>query len=242
MTACSLPSWSASSSSAWRAAELMAQGVTLLDPARLDVRGEVSVGRDVLIDVNVVLEGQVVIEDDVQIGPNCLIKDSTLRRGAVIKANTHLEGAELGPDSDAGPFARLRPGSVLGARAHVGNFVELKNARLGEGGKVGHLSYLGDGEVGARSNIGAGTITCNYDGANKWRTEHGRGCFHRLQQLAGGACGYRHRGHDWRGFHHYRRSPGRHPGRRSRQAAGDRRLEAPGKDQEILIHNASSCG
>lgn len=125
-----------------RAEELMRQGVTLLDPQRLDVRGEISVGRDVLIDVNVVLEGRVVIEDDVRIGPNCVIRDSVLRRGAVIKANSHLEGAELGEGSDAGPFARLRPGSVLGARAHVGNFVELKNARLGEGSKAGHLSYL----------------------------------------------------------------------------------------------------
>ena len=160
-----------------RAEELMRQGVTLLDPQRLDVRGEISVGRDVLIDVNVVLEGRVVIEDDVHIGPNCVIRDSVLRRGAVIKANSHLEGAELGEGSDAGPFARLRPGSVLGARAHVGNFVELKNARLGEGSKAGHLSYLGDAELGANCNIGAGTITCNYDGANKFRTELGDDVF-----------------------------------------------------------------
>lgn len=160
-----------------RAEELMRQGVTLLDPQRLDVRGEISVGRDVLIDVNVVLEGRVVIEDDVRIGPNCVIRDSVLRRGAVIKANSHLEGAELGEGSDAGPFARLRPGSVLGARAHVGNFVELKNARLGEGSKAGHLSYLGDAELGANCNIGAGTITCNYDGANKFRTELGDDVF-----------------------------------------------------------------
>ena len=155
----------------YRAArQLMAQGVTLIDPARFDVRGEVTVGRDVLIDVNVILEGQVVLEDNVQIGPNCVIKNTTLRKGAVVKANSHLEGAELGEGADCGPFARLRPGSVLGAKAHVGNFVELKNAVLGEGAKAGHLSYLGDAEVGARSNIGAGTITCNYDGANKHRT------------------------------------------------------------------------
>lgn len=156
---------------------LMAQGVTLRDPARFDVRGEITVGRDVLIDINVILEGKVVIEDDVVIGPNCVIKDSTLRKGVVIKANSHIEGAILGEGSDAGPFARLRPGTVLEARAHVGNFVELKNAHLGEGAKAGHLTYLGDAEIGARTNIGAGTITCNYDGANKWKTVLGEDVF-----------------------------------------------------------------
>ncbi|UUQ67573.1 bifunctional UDP-N-acetylglucosamine diphosphorylase/glucosamine-1-phosphate N-acetyltransferase GlmU [Pseudomonas fuscovaginae UPB0736] len=159
---------------AWR---LMAQGVTLRDPARFDVRGEVTVGRDVLIDINVILEGRVVIEDDVVIGPNCVIKDSTLRKGAVLKANTHLDSAIMGEGSDAGPFARLRPGSVLGARAHVGNFVELKNAVLGNDAKAGHLAYLGDAEIGERTNIGAGTITCNYDGANKHKTVLGDDVF-----------------------------------------------------------------
>ncbi|WP_342623759.1 bifunctional UDP-N-acetylglucosamine diphosphorylase/glucosamine-1-phosphate N-acetyltransferase GlmU [Pseudomonas alkylphenolica] len=159
------------------ARRLMAQGVTLRDPARFDVRGEVTVGRDVLIDINVILEGRVVIEDDVVIGPNCVIKNSTLRKGVVVKANSHLEGAIMGEGSDAGPFARLRPGSVLEARAHVGNFVELKNAHLGEGAKAGHLTYLGDAEVGARTNIGAGTITCNYDGANKFKTILGEDVF-----------------------------------------------------------------
>jgi bifunctional UDP-N-acetylglucosamine pyrophosphorylase/glucosamine-1-phosphate N-acetyltransferase len=156
---------------------LMAQGVTLRDPARFDVRGVVTVGRDVLIDINVILEGKVVIEDDVVIGPNCVIKDSTLRKGVQIKANSHIEGAILGEGSDAGPFARLRPGTVLEARAHVGNFVELKNAHMGEGAKAGHLTYLGDAEIGARTNIGAGTITCNYDGANKWKTVLGEDVF-----------------------------------------------------------------
>ncbi|MGY2193221.1 bifunctional UDP-N-acetylglucosamine diphosphorylase/glucosamine-1-phosphate N-acetyltransferase GlmU [Pseudomonas pergaminensis] len=156
---------------------LMAQGVTLRDPARFDVRGEVTVGRDVLIDINVILEGRVVIEDDVVIGPNCVIKDSTLRKGVVIKANSHIDGAVMGEGSDAGPFARLRPGSVLGAKAHVGNFVELKNAKLDAEAKVGHLTYLGDATVGARTNIGAGTITCNYDGANKHQTTIGADVF-----------------------------------------------------------------
>lgn len=162
----------------YRAARrLMVQGVTLIDPARFDLRGEVTVGCDVSIDINVILEGQVVIEDGVQIGPNCVIKNSTLRQGAIIKANSHLEGAEVGEGADCGPFARLRPGSLLGARAHVGNFVELKNATLGEGAKAGHLSYLGDAEIGARTNIGAGTITCNYDGANKFKTVLGEDVF-----------------------------------------------------------------
>ena len=156
---------------------LMAQGVTLRDPARFDLRGEVTVGRDVLIDINVILEGKVVIEDGVEIGPNCVIRDSTLRRGAVIKANSHLEGAELGEGADCGPFARLRPGAVLGAKAHVGNFVEVKNSQLGEGAKAGHLAYLGDADIGSRTNIGAGTITCNYDGANKFRTVLGEDVF-----------------------------------------------------------------
>lgn len=159
------------------ARRLMAQGVTLMDPARFDLRGEVTVGRDVLIDINVILEGRVVIEDDVQIGPNCVIRDSILRRGAVVKASSHLEGAEVGEGADCGPFARLRPGAVLGAQAHVGNFVELKNAVMGAGAKAGHLAYLGDAEIGAGSNIGAGTITCNYDGANKHRTLIGEDVF-----------------------------------------------------------------
>ena len=159
------------------ARRLMAQGVTLRDPSRFDIRGEVSVGRDVIIDINVILEGRVVIEDDVVIGPNCVIKDSTLGKGVVIKANSHIDGAIMGEGSDAGPFARLRPGSVLEARAHVGNFVELKNAHLGEGAKAGHLTYLGDAEIGARTNIGAGTITCNYDGANKYQTTIGDDVF-----------------------------------------------------------------
>lgn len=159
------------------ARRLMAQGVTLRDPARFDLRGEVTVGRDVLIDVNVILEGSVIIEDGVEIGPNCVIRNSTLRRGSVVKANSHLEGAELGEGADCGPFARLRPGAVLADQAHVGNFVEVKNSRLGEGAKAGHLAYLGDADIGARTNIGAGTITCNYDGANKSRTVMGEDVF-----------------------------------------------------------------
>jgi len=162
----------------YRAARrLMKQGVTLADPARFDLRGTVEAGRDIYIDINVILEGHVVIEDEVEIDANCIIKDSLLRKGAKVFANSHLDGAELGENAGCGPFARLRPGSQLKARAHVGNFVELKNAVLGEDAKAGHLSYLGDADIGARSNIGAGTITCNYDGAHKHRTLMGENVF-----------------------------------------------------------------
>ncbi|MAM57693.1 MAG: bifunctional N-acetylglucosamine-1-phosphate uridyltransferase/glucosamine-1-phosphate acetyltransferase [Salinicola sp.] len=160
-----------------QADRLMTAGVSLADPERFDLRGDVTVGRDIRIDVNVILEGRVTLEDDVVIGPHCVIKDSILRRGAVVKANSHLEGAEMGEGSDCGPFARLRPGTRLGAKAHVGNFVETKNASLGDGVKAGHLSYLGDTEIGRDTNIGAGTITCNYDGANKHLTRIGEAVF-----------------------------------------------------------------
>ncbi|WP_106418977.1 bifunctional UDP-N-acetylglucosamine diphosphorylase/glucosamine-1-phosphate N-acetyltransferase GlmU [Salinicola tamaricis] len=160
-----------------QAERLMAAGVTLADPARFDLRGDVTVGRDIDIDVGVILEGHVILEDDVVIGPHCVIKDSVIRRGAVIKAHSHLDGAEMGEESDCGPFARLRPGTRLGAHAHIGNFVETKNATLGEGVKAGHLSYLGDAEIGRDTNVGAGTITCNYDGANKHLTRIGERVF-----------------------------------------------------------------
>lgn len=156
---------------------LMRQGVTLRDPARVDIRGEVTAGRDVLIDINVVLEGRVIIEDGVSIGANTVIRDSILRKGSMVKSHCHLENAELQEGADCGPFARLRPGTVLGKGAHVGNFVELKNTTMGEGAKAGHLTYLGDSEIGARTNVGAGTITCNYDGANKHKTVMGEDVF-----------------------------------------------------------------
>src|SRR3990167_7908188 len=143
----------------YRAARrLMVQGVTLIDPARFDLRGEVTVGRDVSIDINVILEGRVVIEDGVQIGPNCVIKNSTLRKGAIVKANSHLEGAEVGEGADCGPFARLRPGSVLGARAHVGNFVELKNAVLGDGANKFKTVLGEDVFIGSNSALVAPVI------------------------------------------------------------------------------------
>ncbi len=149
---------------------LLEQGVRLADPARLDVRGQLRCGREVAIDVGCVFEGEVVLEEAVDIGPYCVLKNVTVKAGARIAAFSHLEGAVVGPDAIVGPYARLRPGTELGAEAHVGNFVELKNSILGPGSKANHLAYVGDATVGQRVNIGAGTITCNYDGANKHRT------------------------------------------------------------------------
>ena len=149
---------------------LLEQGVRLADPARLDVRGELQCGRDVAIDVGCVFEGKVFLEEAVDIGPYCVLKNVTVRAGARIAAFSHLEGAVVGPDAVVGPYARLRPGTELGPESHVGNFVELKNSILGAGSKANHLAYVGDATVGQRVNIGAGTITCNYDGANKHRT------------------------------------------------------------------------
>lgn len=153
-----------------QAEALMTQGVTLRDPARFDVRGELSVGRDVVIDVNVVCEGKVIIGDDVSIGPNCYLRDVSIADGVVVQANCVIEEAVIGAGSRIGPFARIRPGTVLADDVHVGNFVEIKKAEIGQGSKVNHLSYVGDAIIGKRVNVGAGTITCNYDGANKHQT------------------------------------------------------------------------
>jgi bifunctional UDP-N-acetylglucosamine pyrophosphorylase / glucosamine-1-phosphate N-acetyltransferase len=149
---------------------LLEAGVTLADPARIDVRGTLTCGADVSIDVNCVFEGNVTIADNVSIGPNCVIRDASIGAGTRIDAYTHIEGATTGAKVVLGPYARLRPGAKLSDEAHVGNFVEVKNATLGHGSKANHLTYIGDADVGARVNIGAGTITCNYDGANKFRT------------------------------------------------------------------------
>ncbi|MDN7430737.1 UDP-N-acetylglucosamine diphosphorylase/glucosamine-1-phosphate N-acetyltransferase [Burkholderia sp. AU16741] len=149
---------------------LLVDGVTLADPARVDVRGTLRCGRDVSIDVNCVFEGNVTLADDVTIGPNCVIRNASIGAGTRIDAFTHIDGAELGAHTVIGPYARLRPGAQLADEAHVGNFVEVKNAVIGHGSKANHLTYIGDADIGARVNIGAGTITCNYDGANKFRT------------------------------------------------------------------------
>ena len=148
----------------------MAAGVQLIDPARVDVRGRVSAGADVLLDVNVVLEGEVRLGDGVTVGPGAVLKDCDLAAGTRVLAYSVVEGVRTTGACDIGPFARLRPGTVLAEGCRIGNFVEAKNAVLGAGSKASHLSYLGDAEIGRGVNIGAGTITCNYDGANKHRT------------------------------------------------------------------------
>jgi bifunctional UDP-N-acetylglucosamine pyrophosphorylase / glucosamine-1-phosphate N-acetyltransferase len=158
---------------AWRrniTRDLMLAGVTVADPARLDVRGTVSHGADVFLDVNVVLEGKVVLGDGVRIGPGSVIRNAELGAGTEVFAHCVIDGAAIGPECLIGPFARIRPQSTLGRGVHIGNFVEVKNARLGDGAKANHLAYVGDAELGARVNIGAGTIIANYDGANKHRT------------------------------------------------------------------------
>ena len=160
-----------------RADALMDAGVRLADPARLDVRGELHCGTDVAIDVNCVFEGTVRLGDRVQIGAHCVIRNAVIAHDAVIHPFTHIDGDTLGvsvgPGSLIGPFARLRPGAVLGAEVHIGNFVEVKNSTLADGAKANHLAYLGDATVGRRVNFGAGSITANYDGAHKHRTEIG---------------------------------------------------------------------
>lgn len=160
-----------------QADKLLLAGVMLLDPARFDLRGTLKHGRDVTIDANVILEGAVTLGDRVEIGAGCVIKNSVIGAGCVISPYTVLENAVLEADCTVGPFARLRPGAELGQGAHVGNFVEMKKARLGNGSKAGHLSYLGDADIGDDVNIGAGTITCNYDGANKHKTIIGDNVF-----------------------------------------------------------------
>lgn len=157
--------------------QLMLNGVTIVDPTRLDIRGKVTAQIDTYIDVNVVLQGEVVLGKNVVIEPNCIIKDSTIGDFCHIKANSLIESAVIARDCDIGPFARVRPGTVLEPEAKIGNFVETKKAYIGFGSKVSHLSYIGDATVGANVNIGAGTITCNYDGVNKHQTIIGDDAF-----------------------------------------------------------------
>lgn len=149
---------------------LLEQGVTLLDPARLDVRGSLVCGRDVSIDVNCVFEGAVTLEDGVTIGANCVIRNARIGKQAQIKPFTHIDGATVGAASQIGPYARLRPGTVLSEDVHIGNFVEVKNSNIATHSKANHLAYIGDADIGNKVNVGAGVITCNYDGVNKFRT------------------------------------------------------------------------
>ena len=160
-----------------RAESLMRAGVTLLDPSRLDILGNLQCGQDVTLDINTVLEGDVVIGDRVTVGPNCLIRNARIGSGTHIEANSVVDGAVVGEECQVGPFARLRPGTELAARAKVGNFVETKKAYVGEGSKVNHLTYIGDSRIGKGVNVGAGTITCNYDGVNKFQTVMKDGAF-----------------------------------------------------------------
>ena len=152
------------------AERLMEAGVTLADPARFDVRGELICGRDVSIDVNCVFEGRVELDDGVSIGANCVLKNCHIGSGTRIAPFCHIEDAEVGADNIIGPYARLRPGTELGSGVHIGNFVEVKNSTIADSSKANHLAYIGDATIGRRVNVGAGTITCNYDGANKHRT------------------------------------------------------------------------
>lgn len=149
---------------------LLEQGVTLLDPARIDVRGSLVCGRDVSIDVGCVFEGKVELGEGVKVGANCVIKNARIGSGSDIKPFCHIEDAVVGAKGQIGPYARLRPGAVLGEDVHIGNFVEIKNSQIAAHSKANHLAYIGDATVGSRVNIGAGTITCNYDGVNKFRT------------------------------------------------------------------------
>jgi len=160
-----------------RAEELMRNGVTLADPARIDIRGDIAVGRDVFIDVNAVLVGSVTLGDRVRIGPNCYLKDCRIDADTEIHPNCVIDSAQVGPRNIIGPFARLRPDSVLKENVHIGNFVEVKKSEIGAGSKANHLTYLGDATVGSNVNVGAGTVTVNYDGVNKWRTEIGDNAF-----------------------------------------------------------------
>jgi bifunctional UDP-N-acetylglucosamine pyrophosphorylase/glucosamine-1-phosphate N-acetyltransferase len=153
-----------------RAEYFMSEGVTIADPARIDIRGNVSIGRDVTLDVNVVLEGEVTIGNDVYIGPNCVLRNTVVEDGVKMQAMCVADNARLGADSEVGPFSRFRPGAQLAGNNHIGNFVEIKNSVIGKGSKVNHLTYVGDTEMGSGVNIGAGTITANYDGANKYKT------------------------------------------------------------------------
>ncbi len=160
-----------------RAADLMRAGVTIVDPARVDIRGEVQCGRDVVLEINVILEGRVRLGDRARIGPGSVLRDCEIGADTEVRANCVIEGASTGSRCVIGPFARLRPGTKLADEVHVGNFVEVKNSELGPGSKANHLTYLGDTTVGARVNVGAGTVTCNYDGANKHRTTIGDDAF-----------------------------------------------------------------
>lgn len=156
---------------------LMTEGASLADPSRIDIRGSLSVGKDCFIDINTVFEGDVTLADGVEIGPNCIIKNTEIGPGTKVEANSVIDGASIAENCAIGPFARIRPASELKAGSKVGNFVETKKSVIGVGAKINHLTYIGDANIGSKVNVGAGTITCNYDGVNKFKTEIGDGAF-----------------------------------------------------------------
>ncbi|CAM2986642.1 bifunctional UDP-N-acetylglucosamine diphosphorylase/glucosamine-1-phosphate N-acetyltransferase GlmU [Acinetobacter celticus] len=162
---------------AFQAKQLMQQGVHLIDPSRFDLRGSLAVGQDVRIDINVIIEGNCEFGDNVEIGAGCIIKNTKIAAGTKVQPYSVFDSAIVGENTQIGPFARLRPGAKLANEVHIGNFVEVKNTSIGLGSKANHFTYLGDAEIGAGSNIGAGTITCNYDGANKFKTIIGDAAF-----------------------------------------------------------------
>ena len=201
----------------------------MTDPERLDVRGAVTCGRDVVLDVNVLLEGAVQLGDGVRVGANCVLSKVQVGAGTLIKPNCVIERAEIGARCRIGPFSRIRPESTLRDGVHVGNFVEVKKSELGAGSKANHLSYLGDAVIGAGVNVGAGTITCNYDGANKWRTEIGDARLHRLGRHARGAGQDRRRRHHRRRLDDHARCAGGQAQPRARHAAHRRALAPAAK-------------
>ena len=160
-----------------KAEVIMLAGASLRDPSRIDIRGDLVIGQEVQIDINCIFEGEVVLAHGVKVSANCILKDCIIGENTIIKPNSIIEGAVVGDDCSIGPFARLRPGTIMNKDSHVGNFVEMKKTILGEGSKAGHLTYLGDTTIGQKVNIGAGTITCNYDGVNKFHTSIDDGAF-----------------------------------------------------------------
>jgi bifunctional UDP-N-acetylglucosamine pyrophosphorylase/glucosamine-1-phosphate N-acetyltransferase len=208
--------------------ELMAEGVGFADPARVDIRGKLTCGKDVFIDINAVFEGDVTLGDGVRIEPNNLVRDSHLGAGVVVHSNCHIEGATAGDNCEIGPFARLRPGAELATDVKVGNFVEIKKSKVAAGSKVNHLTYIGDTDIGTNVNVGAGTITCNYDGVNKHRTRIGDGAF------IGSGVELVWQGGDNRGrLDDYKVHAGRPADTRTQQANDRQRLEAAEQKQVI---------
>ena len=212
---------------------LLEQGVTLVDPARIDIRGSLVCGRDVTIDVGCVFEGEVTLADGVTVGANCVLRNARIAAGAAIKPFCHIEDAVIGAKSMIGPYARLRPGTELGEDVHIGNFVEVKNSQIAAHSKANHLAYVGDATVGSRVNIGAGTITCNYDGVNKFRTVIEDDVFIGSDMPAGGAGDGRPRRDAGRRHDADARCAGRQADRVAPEANHDRRLETAHQTTQI---------